>query len=199
MDITPFLKSFLALFIITDSLGNLPIFLALTEKQTEAKRRATLRIAVLTGFVLLLFVSLVGSGVLTLFNISLVDFKVAGGALLFVIAILILIGGQWYGAGEEEDLGAVPLGCPLLVGPGAITTAIVLIGDYGLNITLYAIMANFILAWVIFRFAERIHKYLGHTGSLIIAKIMAILIAAIAVKYMREGIYDIVYQYIRGF
>lgn len=197
MDINPFIKAFLALFIITDSLGNLPVFLALTEKQSEVKRRNTLRVAVLTGFVLLLVVSLVGTGVLAIFNISLSDFKLAGGVLLFVIAIMILIGNKW-AEEAEEDVGAVPLGCPLLVGPGAITTAIVLIGEYGLYVTLYAIMANFIVAWVIFLFAERIHKILGETGSKIITKIMAILIAAIAVKFMHQAAFDIIARYMKA-
>jgi multiple antibiotic resistance protein len=186
-----FISAFLLLFIITDPIGNLPLFLALTEKQSDARRKNTLRIAVLTGFVILLIVSLLGTGILKFFRITLTDFKVAGGALLFIIAILILIGRRWE-ATESEDVGAVPLGCPLLVGPGAITTTIVLIGEYGLNLTLYAIMANFVTSWVIFRFSNSLNRILGTTGSKIIAKVMAILIAAIAIKYMREGIIDIV-------
>lgn len=197
MEVSPFIRAFLALFIITDSIGNLPVFMALTEKQSEQKRRNTLRIAVLTGFVLLLVVSLVGTGVLAIFNITLSDFRIAGGALLFVIAILILIGGKWTEE-EDEDVGAVPLGCPLLVGPGAITTAIVLIGDFGLYVTLFAIMANFVVAWIIFLFAENIHKFLGHTGSKIVTKIMAILIAAIAIKFIHKGVFDIIVNYVHN-
>ncbi len=187
----PFISAFLLLFIITDPIGNLPIFLSMTAKQTDAKRKNTIRIAVLTGFVILLAVSLLGTGVLKLFHISLTDFKVAGGALLFIIAIMVLIGIGWE-MGESEDVGAVPLGCPLLVGPGAITTTIVLIGEFGLNLTLYAIMANFIASWVIFNFSNSLNRILGTTGSKIISKVMAILIAAIAVKYMREGIVEMI-------
>ena len=194
MDLFSFAKAFLVLFIITDPLGNLPVFLALTGKQTSEKRQRTLRVAVLTGFVLLLFFSLIGQAFLSLFNISLTDFKIAGGALLFVIGIKILIGDKLTEP-EDDDVGAVPLGCPLLAGPGAITTTIVLIGDYGLNMTLYAVMANFLVSWIIFNFANPIYRVLGETGSKIIARIMAILIAAVAVKYLRIGIFEVLRSY----
>ncbi len=194
MDLFSFAKAFLVLFIITDPLGNLPVFLALTGKQTSEKRQRTLRVAVLTGFVLLLFFSLIGQAFLSLFNISLTDFKIAGGALLFVIGIKILIGDKLTEP-EDDDVGAVPLGCPLLAGPGAITTTIVLIGDYGLNMTLYAVMANFLVSWIIFNFANTIYRVLGETGSKIIARIMAILIAAVAVKYLRIGIFEVLRSY----
>lgn len=194
--ISSFIKSFLILFIITDPLGNLPVFLTMTKNQGEVRRKTTLKVAVLTGFVMLLIFSLLGKGILELFNISLADFKIAGGVLLFVIAIKILIDNR-LSASEDEEIGAVPLGIPLLVGPGAITTAIVLIGDFGLDVTLYAIAANFVLSWIIFGSSNFIYRIIGDTGAKIIAKIMAILIAAFAIKYMRTGIFEVIHLYFK--
>ena len=182
-----FLKAFVALFIIIDPLGNLPFFMGLTEGTSVEERRKIFRIAEITAFILLLLFVFFGSLILQVFRITLDDFKIAGGLLLFVLSLEMLLRGKVHFE-HKEDVGAVPLGCPLLVGPGAITTAMVLMGSYGLYITLSAVLLNFILIWLILRYVDQIYSILGKTGSVIISRVVSILIAAIAVQFIREGI-----------
>ncbi|MFH1387425.1 MAG: MarC family protein [bacterium] len=183
----PFLKSLIALFIITDSPGNLPFFLGLTDGLTIEEKRKTFATAVLTGFILLCVFLFAGTALLDLFGVTLDDFKIAGGILLLWIAIEIMLRGR-INIEHKEDMGVVPLGCPLLVGPGAITTALVLLKLYGFYIVGSAIVACFILIWLILHFADQIYRVLGKNGSLILTKVAAILIAAIAVQFIRQGI-----------
>jgi multiple antibiotic resistance protein len=183
----PFVKSVIALFIITDSPGNLPFFLGLTEGETLQEKRKIFSTAILTGLILLLIFLFAGLAILDLFGVTLDDFKIAGGILLLWIAIEIMLRGR-LGLERKEDAGVVPLGCPLLVGPGAITTSIVLLKLYGYGVVLCAIVACFILIWLVLYFADKIHNILGHNGSLLLTKVAAILIAAIAVQFIRQGI-----------
>ncbi len=183
----PFLKSFVALFIITDVIGNLPFFLGLTEGETAAEQRKVFTTALLTGLGILLGFVFLGNALLELFNVTLNDFRIAGGILLFWIAIEIMLRGR-INIEHKEDMGVVPLGSPLLVGPGAITSALVLLQLYGYAVVLSAIVACFAAIWLVLYFAEAIHAVLGKNGSLILTKIAAILIAAIAVQFVRQGI-----------
>jgi multiple antibiotic resistance protein len=182
------LQAVTALFIIVDPLGNLPIFIGLTEGLSARERKDTFVEALYVGFLLLLLFTLAGTGILTLFRISLDDFKIAGGILLLVISLFMLTRGYFVEIKDHKDIGAVPLGCPLLVGPGAITTAMVLIGLYGVKLTLVAVVINFLISGAIFYWADAIYEKLGRTGSMIIANVMAIILASIAVKFIREGI-----------
>jgi multiple antibiotic resistance protein len=183
-------KAVLALFIVVDPFGNIPIFVGLTENVPESKKKKVYNTATIVGTVLLLVFAFTGTEILTLFGLSIYSFEVAGGILLLIIAIRILISGSTNENIESpESIGAVPIAIPLLVGPGAITTTI-------FNIQLYETAAPAILAvlivmaitWVILRYINRIYKLLGKTGSLIIARVMALLIAAIAVQYILTGI-----------
>jgi multiple antibiotic resistance protein len=182
------LKASLALFIIVDPLGNVPIFIGLTESMNVGQRRKTFRTATIVSLVLLLVFALIGQQILEIFRISQYSFMIAGGALLLVLSIKILVFGGW----EEkkvspESIGAVPIATPLLVGPGAITTTIVLLQTSGLPVTLVSVLIIFFTIWLVLRFINRIHEVLGNTGSLVIARIMAIFIAAIAVGFIIDG------------
>ncbi|NWG10005.1 MAG: MarC family protein [Nitrososphaerales archaeon] len=183
------LKASLALFIIVDPLGNVPIFIGLTESMNIGQRRKTFRTATIVSLVLLLVFALIGQQILEIFRISQYSFMIAGGALLLVLSIKILVFGGW----EEkkvspESIGAVPIATPLLVGPGAITTTIVSLQTSGLPVTLVSVLIIFFTIWLVLRFIDRIHGVLGNTGSLVIARIMAIFIAAIAVGFIIDGV-----------
>ena len=183
------LKVSLALFIIVDPFGNVPIFISLTEGMNLEQRRKAFRMATIVSLILLLVFALIGQQILEVFRISPQSFMIAGGALLLVIAVKLLVFGGW----EErkilpESIGAVPIATPLLVGPGAITTTIVMLQTSGLLATLISVLIIFFAIWLVLRFIERIHKILGSTGSAVIARIMAIFIAAIAVGFVIDGI-----------
>lgn len=182
-------QAVIALFIIVDPLGNIPIFISLTKNFDKNQRRQIFRSATLTGFFLLIIFALTGQLILTFFGISIYSFMIAGGILLLVIAIKLLIEGEWHEpAGSLESLSAVPIAVPLLVGPGAITTTIFSIQNFGLIVTILSVMIVFALVWVMLRLIDPVNKFLGKSGSSIIARIMAILIAAIAIQYIISGV-----------
>ncbi len=201
--ISDLVRAIIALFIIVDPLGNIPIFVGLTENVPETQRKRIYNTAVLVGTVLLLVFAFTGQLILNIFGLSIYSFEVAGGILLLIIAIRILISGTRESTSESpESIGAVPIAIPLLVGPGAITT---IIFDLQVNeqvyantllngallattIAILAVVVVMALTWVILRYIDGVYKVLGKTGSLIIARVMALLIAAIAVQYILTGV-----------
>ncbi len=185
---TELFKAVIALFIIVDPFGNIPIFVSLTENVPTIQRRKVYNTASLVGFILLLVFAFTGQEILTIFGLSIYSFEVAGGILLLIIAIRILISGSHERAESPESIGAVPIAIPLLVGPGAITTTIFNLQAYGLVIAILSVLIVLSLTWIILRNIDRVYKFLGKTGSLVIARVMALLIAAIAVQYILTGV-----------
>jgi len=185
---TDLIKMTVALFIVVNPLGSVPIFVSLTQDMDKQQRKRTYHLAILTGLILLAFFAVVGQNVLILFGISLDSFMIAGGILLLIVAVrLLVIGGWTENLSLSESVGAVPIGCPLLVGPGAITTAILSLQSSGLLVTLLSVAITFIIVWIILRFIDPIYRVLGKNGSLVITRVMALLIASIAVQYVLEG------------
>jgi len=186
------IRATISLFIIVDPLGNIPIFISLTEKMNEKERRKIFQTATVTGVILLLSFALVGQQIFILFGISMQSFMIAGGILLLLIAVKILITGSW----EEskvppESVGTVPIAIPLLVGPGAITTTILNIRIFNVAITMISVLIVFLIVWITLRFIDPIYRLLGRSGSLVIARVMALMIAAIAIEYIVEGIREL--------
>jgi len=187
--ISEFGKAALALFIIVDPFGNIPIFVGLTENVQDAQKKKVYNTATIVGMILLLVFAFAGTGILSLFGLSIYSFEVAGGILLLIIAIRILISGSMHENVESpESIGAVPIAIPLLVGPGAITTTIFNIQQYDTIIAILAVLVVMATTWIILRYISRVYKFLGKIGSLIIARVMALLIAAIAVQYILTGV-----------
>jgi multiple antibiotic resistance protein len=182
-------KTVIVLFIIVDPFGNIPIFAALTEGMDQKQCRKTFNTASIVSFVVLLVFALLGQVIFSVFNISIHSFEVAGGILLFIIAIRILIsGGSHEYVDSPESIGAVPIAMPLLVGPGAITTSILSLQQYGAAVTTLAILVVILLTWVILRYIGVVYRILGKTGSVVIARTMALIIAAIAIQYILVGL-----------
>jgi multiple antibiotic resistance protein len=182
-------KMTIALFIVVDPVGNVPIFIGLTKDMDAPQRKKTYQLATITGLILLTVFSLVGQNILLLFGITLDSFMIAGGILLLLVAVELLTTGGWREkVAASESVGAVPIGCPLLVGPGAITTSILNIQSYGILATLLSVLLTFIIVWLILRFIDPIYRILGKNGSLVISRVMALLIASIAVQYILQGI-----------
>lgn len=184
-------RAIIALFIIVDPLGNIPIFIGLTEKIEPSKRKRIYNVAVLVGVVLLLIFAFLGQEILNIFGLSIYSFEIAGGILLLIIAIRILVSGSssmQENVDSPESLGAVPIAIPLLVGPGAITTTIFNLQAYGTEVAILAVVVVLAITWVILRFINGVYRVLGKTGSLVIARVMALLIAAIAIQYILTGV-----------
>jgi multiple antibiotic resistance protein len=189
-------RAIIALFIIVDPFGNIPIFVGLTQNIPRAKIRKVYDTAVLVGMILLLVFAFAGTAILTAFGLSLQSFEIAGGILLLIIAVRIVISGTHESVESPESIGAVPIAIPLLVGPGAITTTMVTFQTYSktdglaiaLSIAVLAVVIVMSLTWVILRFINQIDKVLGKTGAIVIARVMALLIAGIAIQYILTGI-----------
>ncbi len=182
-------KAIIVLFIIVDPFGNIPIFMGLTEKMTESQKRKVFNTACLVGFILLLIFAFTGQEIFAIFGVSMYSFEIAGGILLLIISIKILISGTLHENVESpESLGAVPIAMPLLVGPGAITTTIFNLQAYDVYVAALSVLIVLVLTWVILRFMNSVYRFLGKTGSLVIARVMALLIAAIAIQYILNGL-----------
>ena len=131
----------------------------------------------------------VGTQILSIFGITISSFMIAGGILLFVVSIELLTHGGWrFGGTVSDESGVVPLAFPLLAGPGAITTVILSFQMSGLMVTILSIAIVIGITYVVFFLTGTIYRILGRRGSLIITRIFAVLVAAIAVQYVVNGL-----------
>jgi len=178
-----------ALFVIIDPIGSVPVFIALTQKMEKIERASVTKTAIATAAGLLFVFAVAGTQLLSVFDITVASFMVAGGILLFIVAIELLTHGEWrFGnAGTQGEAGVVPLAFPLLAGPGAITAVIISFQTSGLAVTAASILIVIGITYIVFRYVDRIYKVLGRRGSIIVTRIFAVLIAAIAVQFVVDG------------
>jgi multiple antibiotic resistance protein len=182
------LLSFIPLFVAVDAIGVLPIFVSLTEGLDKQQKNKIIVQSMVTAFLLAVGFILIGKLVFKLLGITLGDFMVAGGALLFCIAIIDIVNPTKDRRMPVKDLGAVPIGTPLIVGPAVLATSLVIISEYGLLPTIIAVIGNILFAGLIFSGSYWLIKGLGEAGTKALSKIMSLLLAAIAVMLMRKGI-----------
>jgi multiple antibiotic resistance protein len=186
---TDIITSVIALFVVIDPIGNIPLFIAFTKNLKKAEHKTLSKTAILTAAGLLLLFGVAGTQILQLFGITIFSFMIAGGALLFIIAIELLTYGEWRFAGKvKEEVGVVPIAFPLLAGPGSITAVIISYQTSGFLITFSSIIIVLAITYVILRMVNPIYKVLGSRGSMIVSRVFAVIIAAIAVQYIVEGI-----------
>jgi multiple antibiotic resistance protein len=182
--------TFVPLLVAMDAVGNLPIFLALTQETKAAHRRRAVHLSTLTALGVGLGFVAIGKAIFLLLGIEVADFLMAGGIILLILAIRYLITGKAIEAEDvsaSEMIGVVPLGTPLVVGPAVLASLLLLIGQYRIPIVILSFILNLVIQWVLFRQADRIVNFLGRTGVNAISKIVMLLLAAIAVKMIREG------------
>jgi multiple antibiotic resistance protein len=184
------LKSTIALLVVLDPLGIVPMYIAITEKMESAKRVEASKTIVITSAGLLFAFAIAGTQIFTVFGITLYGFMVAGGVLLFIVAVELLKGGQSFMTRPEESehAGIVPLAFPLLAGPGAITAVIIALETTGLVVTILSIAIVIGITYVILHYSDRIYRILGKRGSLIVSRVFAVFVAAIAVQYIVQGV-----------
>lgn len=183
------ITSVIALFVVIDPIGNIPLFIAFTKKLEKAEHKTVSKTAIITAAALLLLFGIAGTQILGLFGITIFSFMIAGGTLLFIIAIELLTYGEWrFVSKVKEDIGVVPIAFPLLAGPGSITAVIISYQTSGFLITFLSIIIVMTITYVILRMVIPIYKILGNRGSMIVSRVFAVIIAAIAVEYIVEGI-----------
>ncbi|MFV9676108.1 MAG: MarC family protein [Methanosarcinales archaeon] len=179
---------FIMLFVIMDPPGCIPIFMALTKDVSKEERERELNHAVAVASILLLLFAFLGKIVLDVLGITLNSFMIAGGILLLFIAFDLLRGEHKYGVRGGSSVGAVPLGIPLLAGPGAITAVMVIIQSYGVGFVLFAIFSAIIATKLVLGQSERIFRIIGKVGSEVLSRVMGIIVAAIAIQFIMDGI-----------
>jgi multiple antibiotic resistance protein len=197
------LLCFGSLLSIVDPFAALPIFLALTAGQGAPQRARTARVATLTCFVVLTTFALAGTFIFSFFSITLPAFKIAGGILLFGVGLEMMRGRQSdtrataeekVEAEAKEDIAIIPMGLPLLSGPGAIATVMVLVGKthgWGQRLGAYAaIVAVSVLTFLVLRSAELVARMLGRTGINLIGRVMGLILAATAVQFVIDGAHE---------
>ena len=182
------LKYTIALFVVIDPIGTVPLFIALTENMKKEERKAVSKVAVITAGVLLILFAVAGTQILSIFGITVFSFMIAGGVLLFIVSIELLTHGAWrFGGTAADESGVVPLAFPLLAGPGAITSVIISFQTAGLAVTILSIAIVIGVTYIILLLVNPIYRILGRRGSMIITRVSAVLVAAIAVQYIVLG------------
>ncbi len=185
------LKATVALFVIVDPLGPVPIFASITKGMNQSEKRRVFRTAAFVGGALLAVFALVGQELLMLFGITLPSFQIAGGLVLLLLSIEIVFRGERFdklALASAEETAVFPIAFPLLVGPGAITSTMISLQSSGLPVALVAIAIVMFLSWIVLRLTDRIYKLLGRAGAAVIARVLALFIAAIAIQYVLTGI-----------
>jgi multiple antibiotic resistance protein len=184
-------NTFIPLFVAIDVIALLPIFLAFTSTMTEREIRTVVRQSIITALVVSLAFVAVGEGVFRIIGITVDDFKIAGGLILLVLAILELMREREEAHPAPATAGVVPIGVPLIAGPAVITTLIVLIDHYGIVPTVLSLVLNLAIVWFAFSRAQKIVNTFGRKGIAAISKVIALLLAAIAVMMIRLGVENI--------
>ena len=190
-----------AILVILNPFGAVPIFLTLTSGQTHERRNHTVRSAALTVTAVLLLSVLSGEWVLRIFGINVPCFQVGGGILILLLAVHMLHARssrmrqtpeEAKAAEEQESVGVVPLGTPLLAGPGTISTAIIFANKAATWHDTGFLLATSVLAggcvWIVLRLAQPIGAVLGRTGINILTRLMGLILAAVAVKFITDGL-----------
>lgn len=186
--IDKFLMSFIPLFVAFDVLGILPIYIKFTAHLDAKKRGRQLRDSILTSFFTTLLFVVIGNHVLQYLGIAIRDFFIAGGVVLFIIAVKDIVMGHSEPIIEDDMFGVVPLGVPLLAGPAVLATSIIVRNNYGFYFFLISLLTNLIICWIILKFSEFILKYLGKKFIEALSKVFALVIASIAVMFIRKGL-----------
>lgn len=194
------LVTFTSVLFIVDPIAVIPTYLVITQGQTSDQRRATARRACVAAAVLLVTFAAAGRGIFSLFGITMPAFRIAGGLILWVVAMDMLHGTRSTQEGTEEitegrakeDVALTPLAMPMLAGPGAISTVMVLSGQARETPQLIAVYGSIVLtiliSWLTLRVGERLVMRMGQTGIRVMTRIMGLLLAAIAVQFVITGV-----------
>jgi multiple antibiotic resistance protein len=184
----PFLLAFIPLFVAIDVFGVLPLFVGLTENLDERRRKTLIAEATLTAFAISLAFLAVGKLIFSFLGITESDFRVGGGIVLLVLAVNDLLFSKERKRDPESTVGVVPIGIPLIMGPAALTTIIILVDSYGYVWAVASLLVNMLLVWFVFSQAQVISKVMGKGGSRAVGKVVALFLAGIAVMMIRSGI-----------
>ncbi len=182
-----FLLAFIPLFVAIDPIGLVALFVGLGTSASSENRKRQAFLGILTGLCVAIGFIFLGKVVFAALGITVADFQVAGGLILLCLAVRELVG---FGPGDRgggDEFGIVPLGMPLIAGPALLTALLILIDSVGLVFTLAALLVNLGLVAIALCNAERFTRWMGKQGLRGVSKIIALLLAAIAISLIRRG------------
>ncbi len=185
--IQKFLLAFIPVFVAIDPIGLVAIFMGLGTNASHEHRRHQALLGLLTGLLIAIGFILLGKAIFAALGITVADFQVAGGLILLALAVRELVG---YGRADRDtdnEFGVVPLGMPLIAGPALLTALLILIDSVGVVYTLLSLIVNLAIVAVALCNAERFARLMGKQGLRGISKIIALLLAAIAISLIRRG------------
>jgi len=186
-----FWLAFIPLFVAFDVLGLLPVYWSLAQRLPSVQRRQAVQNAVFVAFFVAWAFLVIGKWLFLTLGIQMADLMIAGGAILFVLALNDLLRLEKTPYGSAEALGVVPLGVPLIVGPAVLTTVLLVRERYGGWATMGALSCNLLLTWLILQTADHLMGWLGRAGASVISKVSSLVLAAFAVMLMRQGLMTI--------
>jgi len=195
-----------SIFFLVDPFAAIPSFLAITENADNARRKRMARKGALTCFIVLTSFAVAGQLIFRMFGITLPAFEVAGGLILLLIGLDMLearrsptqeTSGDAEEAAAKEDAGIVPLGIPMLAGPGAISSVMVLVGQvpsllhWEMGAILGSIAFSAVVSYWVLAGASKLREWMGETGIRILVRIMGLLLVALAMQYFVNGLTDL--------
>ncbi len=187
------IMAFIPLFVAIDVPGLVPIFISLTDGMTlKAKRQLIVEATMTAGAVALIFLVL-GKVIFKFLGITENDFRIGGGIVLLVLAVtdLLFSGDSDTKKDRPKSVGVVPIGIPLVMGPGAMTAIIIIVDAYGYWISMVSLLVNLIIVWITFRHSDLVIRLMGDGGTKAFAKVAALFMVAIAVMMIRVGVQNI--------
>ena len=195
-DVTLFATAFATLTVIMDPIGTVPVFLGLTARYSQPKQRRAAIQATSVSFGVILTFAILGGQILRLLHISMEALQLSGGVLLFLVAMELLMGTD-SSSPDTGNVALVPLGTPLLAGPGSIVAVMVAVGQAGTNVgswiaVIVAVVLAHIVMWLTMRFSLMLSRMLGPGGIMLLTKISGLLLAAIATQLIMEGIFQFI-------
>ncbi len=191
----PYILTFIPIFVAVDAIGNIPLFVSLVEGANKKQRHRIIIESISTATVVAIIFMFIGKWILRFIGITIPDFQIAGGMLLFIISMRLLLPGatkSLLSNGRDKDVGVFPLGTPLITGPAVLTTTLMMLDSFGIAATFISLLINMLFVWVTLAKADTIMGALGAGGTRAFSKIMYILLAAIGVMMVRRGIMEII-------
>jgi multiple antibiotic resistance protein len=182
-----FLVAFIPIFVAIDPIGLIAVFMGLAPNATREVRQRQGFLGVVTGLAVAVGFIFLGKFIFRALGISVSDFQVAGGLILLGLAGHELIGGDERTRSASNEFGVVPLGMPLIAGPALLTALLILIDTVGVVFTIVSLVLNLALVQVGFCYARRVETLMGKQGLKGVSKLIALLLAAIAVSLIRRG------------
>lgn len=190
--IAPYVLSFIPIFVAVNALGNMPLYLSLTEGMKENQRHKVVMNSLIVATIVAFVFMFLGNVLLRLMGVTIPDFRIAGGILLLILSVHLLLPGEERRGHVTTDVGVFPLGTPLITGPAVLTTVLVMREAYGIVPTTVSLILNMGITWLVLSKADTLIKLMGKGGARALSKVADIFLAAIAVMMIRIGLLEII-------